>query len=88
MSWSPAGHRAIAAGEKARAEEGDDRRGRAVSESERERARAGASRVARPARAAGSHERVGGPRVGWAELKEKRRSGPIGSFVFLFQKCE
>jgi hypothetical protein len=41
MSWLLAGHRAIAVGEKARAEEGDDRRGRAVSERERadERAR-------------------------------------------------
>jgi hypothetical protein len=36
-SWLPAGHRAITVGEKARAEEGDDRRGRDVSERERER---------------------------------------------------
>jgi hypothetical protein len=40
MSWLPGGHRAIVVGEKTRAEEGDDRWGRDVSERERERRRA------------------------------------------------
>jgi hypothetical protein len=59
MSWLSAGHHAIAAGEKARAEEEDDRRGRDVSERENRRARAGAGRDARPRASAGP--RVAGP---------------------------
>jgi hypothetical protein len=75
----PCGHGRVA-GEKERAEEGDDRRGQDVSE--RERARAGAAGLARWAvRVAGPHgracgrERADGPR-GWAEPKREGGVGP------------
>jgi hypothetical protein len=59
-------------------EEGDDRRGRRVSQSGRgsRRARVGATRVAGPGEQAreGEHGRAGRSRC-WAELREKR-SGP------------
>jgi hypothetical protein len=97
MSWLPAGHHAIVAGEKTRAEEGDDRRGRAVSEREREQASARGraallgrlgllGRVSERASERGRARARGWAARSWAEPKEERRSGPSGSFCFSFSK--
>jgi hypothetical protein len=73
----PCGHGRVV-GEKERAEEGDDRRGREVSEREREQARARAR--AQLDRVVGPRERAmranaSGP-FGWAELEEGREGSP------------
>jgi hypothetical protein len=90
VSWSPAGHRAVVAGQREEREERDDRRGHLVSErkaGERERG----NRLGRPG-AAGlrARPRVTGPRVLLSRAKEGGRSRPElpFSFFFLFQKCE
>jgi hypothetical protein len=74
MSWLPAGHRAIAAGEKARAEEGDDRRGRDVSERESRRARAGAALLGRLNQLGRGRERASAGAVG----PSRREKGGVG----------
>jgi hypothetical protein len=78
MSWLPAGHRAIAAGEKARAEERDDRRGRDVSERERAGERARAGRVAGLTRPAAPRTRASERASVGAVGPSQREKGGVG----------
>jgi len=89
---SPAGHRAEVsehAGVSETREVGDDRRGRPVSEREREseRARAGPRCwAARASAGASTRVRASGPLSG--PSRKERRIGPSSVFVFLFQNFE
>jgi hypothetical protein len=73
------------AGEKERAEEGDDRRGRDVSERESAGAGAAGPRCwAARARDVGEREHA----VGLSQRGRRRSRPAMKVFVFLFQKCE
>jgi hypothetical protein len=73
------------AGESERAEVGDDRWGRAVSERERENARAHAGRAGTRERGRG---RVAAGRSAGPSRRKEGESAREESFIFLFQKCE